>query len=650
MMFRPIQLAPIAIALASFWSAPPANAQEAEVEGEDEIVVQATRTGRRVQDEPIRVEVIGREEIEEKLLMTPGNISMLVAETGGVRVQVTSPSLGASSIRMQGMNGRYTSLLSDGLPLYGGQASSIGLLQIPPTDLGQVEIIKGAASALYGPSALGGVINLVSRRPGAEPQAELLANITSRDGQDLTGYAATPIGGDWSASIVGGLHRQSRHDLDDDGWIDIPGYRRWTARPRIFWNSEGGAKLYATVGAMGEKRRGGTLPGSSTPDGQPFPESQDTHRLDGGIIAEAPLAGIGTLHLRAAAVEQKHEHRYGSVIEDDRHGTLFGEASLGGRSDRTSWLAGLAYQRDTYRSETFPDFDYSYDTPAVLAQIEHDLLDRLTVAASGRVDFHSAYGTQFSPRLSALYKPGALTIRASLGRGFYAPTPFVEEIEAAGLSRLAPLKDLRAETVESASFDIGYVFGRFEANVALFASNLHDAVRIEEINGGTAVRLVNTDGLTRTRGAELLLRYRAGPFTVTGSYVHVDATDSDPVAGRRWAPVTPRNTAGMVAMWEKHGRGRIGIEAYYTGAQLLDDNPYRSRGRPYVELGMLGEVTLGRASLFLNAENLLNVRQTRYDPIVRPQRATDGRWTVDAWAPLDGFTLNGGVRFRFGGD
>ncbi|KAK0340445.1 hypothetical protein LTR94_030468, partial [Friedmanniomyces endolithicus] len=156
-------------------------------EAETEIVVQATRTGRRVQDEPIRVDVINREEIEEKLLMRPGNIAMLVSETPGVRVQTTSPALGAANVRIQGLKGRYTQILADGLPLYGGQTPSIGLLQIPPTDLGQVEIIKGAASALYGPSALGGVINLVSRRPASESQGELLLNATSRDGQDVTG-------------------------------------------------------------------------------------------------------------------------------------------------------------------------------------------------------------------------------------------------------------------------------------------------------------------------------------------------------------------------------------------------------------------------------------------------------------------------------
>src|SRR5688572_22130439 len=120
----------------------------------EEVVVQATRSRRRVEDEAIRVEVLNQEEIEEKLLMRPGNISMMLAETGGLRVQVTSPSLGSANIRVQGMRGRYTQLLADGLPLYGGQASSLGLLQIPPSDLGQVEVIKGAASALYGGQAL----------------------------------------------------------------------------------------------------------------------------------------------------------------------------------------------------------------------------------------------------------------------------------------------------------------------------------------------------------------------------------------------------------------------------------------------------------------------------------------------------------------
>jgi outer membrane receptor for ferrienterochelin and colicins len=97
-----------------------------------------------------------------------------------------------------------------------------------------VEVIKGAASALYGPSALGGVINLVSRRPGDSPEAEFLLNATTRNGQDATGYAAAPLGSGFSGSITGGAHRQRRQDLDDEGWADMPGFERYTVRPRLF--------------------------------------------------------------------------------------------------------------------------------------------------------------------------------------------------------------------------------------------------------------------------------------------------------------------------------------------------------------------------------------------------------------------------------
>ena len=95
----------------------------------------ATRTDKRIEDQPMRVEVLGAEEIEEKQLMTPGDIVMMLNEMGGLRVQATSPSLGAASVRVQGMRGRYTRFLSDGLPLFGADVGGLGLLQIPPTDL-----------------------------------------------------------------------------------------------------------------------------------------------------------------------------------------------------------------------------------------------------------------------------------------------------------------------------------------------------------------------------------------------------------------------------------------------------------------------------------------------------------------------------------
>jgi outer membrane receptor for ferrienterochelin and colicins len=629
---------------------PPEQAETEHTEDEGApIVVQATRSGRRVQDEPVRVEVLGREEIEEKILMRPGNIATILSETGGLRVQVTAPALGASNIRVQGMDGRFTQLLADGLPLYGGQASSLGLLQIPPTDLGQVEVIKGAASALYGPSALGGVINLVSRRPRGRTEAELLLNATTRNGQDVTGYSATPFGADWSGSVTGGFHRQSAQDLDDDGWIDMPEYDRWTVRPRLFWENAAGASVFATLGAMGEERVGGTLPGAAVPDGSPFPQGQETDRLDAGLVAQVPAEGLGTLGLRGSGMRQDHLHVYGDSVEDDRHETLFAEASLAGEAGATSWVGGLAYQVDRFDSATLPAFDYSHRAPGAFAQLEHDATAELTVAGSARLDFHSEYGTHFSPRLSLLYRPGPWTFRASGGRGFYAPTPFVEEIESAGLSRLEPLGELEAETATTASLDLGYARGPLEATVTLFGSDMANATRLDPV-APDRVRLVNIDGTTRIRGTELLLRYRRDAFVVTGSYVFLNASEPDPDgSGRRTIPLTPKHSAGLVAMWEEHDKGRIGFELYYTGEQALDDNPYRTTSKPYFEMGLLAEIAVGKARLFVNAENILGTRQTKYDPLLRPTRAPDGNWTVDVWTPTEGFVANGGVRLRFGG-
>jgi outer membrane receptor for ferrienterochelin and colicins len=641
----------LSLTVAAF--APQALAQQSSVEEQvEEVVVQSTRSGRDAQHEPIRVEVLDRDEVEEKLLMTPGNIAMLVNETPGVRTQITSPSLGGANIRMQGMKGRYTQLLSDGLPFYGGQVPAIGLLQVAPTDLGQVEIIKGAASALYGPSALGGVINLISRRPSATPQSELLVNATSRGGADFTGYNSASFSDEWGYSVTGGFDRQDRHDLNRDGWADMPGYSRWSLRPRLFWDDANGSSVYVTTGAMTESRHGGTMLGRVAPDGFAFPQSLDTKRLDEGLVAQSPIADWATFHFRSSAMSQDDRHLFGNVLERDHHQTLFGEATVESKTNGTSWLAGVAFQGDRYISASFPQFDYTNSVPALLAQVEHDLLDDLTLAASARWDDHNRYGSHFSPRLSALYRPGLWTFRASIGQGFFAPTPFVEGIDEVGLSRLTPLNGLKAETATTASLDAGYISGAFRANVTLFTSDINNAVQIDKISTGPGsgiINLFNAPSPTQTRGGEFMLRYGWDAFTVTASYVFVDASEArSSLLGRRAVPLTPKNTAGLVAMWEEQGVGRIGLESYYTGRQFLEDNPYRNSGKPYVELGLFGEAVLGKFRLFVNAENLLDVRQTKYDPLLLPQRAADGRWTVDAWAPTEGFVINGGVRVLIG--
>lgn len=660
---------------------------EAHAAAIDAVVVSATRGERRVEDVPLRVEVIDEEEIAEKVAMTPGDIAMMLNETSGLRVQSTSPSLGGANVRIQGLAGRYSLLLADGLPLYGGQAGGLGLLQIPPVDLGRVEVIKGTASALHGSSALGGVVNLLSRRPGDAAEHTALVNRTSRGGTDVVAFLGAPIARRWGYTLLAGGHRQAQRDLDADGWTDLPGYSRVVARPRFYFDDGEGRTAFLTAGFTGEERDGGTLPGRTAPDGRPFAEGLTTRRADVGGLArwlvrdDARALRGAILTLRGSAVQQRHEHAFGPVQEADRHRTWFGEAALAVPRGRVTLVGGAAIQRDAYRADDVPGFDYTFTVPGLFAQADVDPAAWLSLSTSARLDAHSEYGTIVNPRVSLLLRrpAGALagwTSRLSMGTGSSAPTPFTEATEATGLSPLLPLADLVAERAVSGSVDVGgpltTALGHVELNATAFASRIEHALQVADAAGMTAtgarrIQLVNAPAPTRTWGGELLARFvreLGEPSTegeeppslrMTGTWTYLRSTECAPDAGaacaRREVPLTPRHAAGVVAAFEQEGRSRIGIELYYTGRQVLDENPYRAASRPYVILGVLGErafeTAAGVARVFLNLENLTDARQTRHDPLLLPDRGDGGRWTTDAWTELTGFTVNGGVRLAF---
>lgn len=610
---------------------------------EEEITVTATRSDKRLQDEPVRVEILEREEIEEKMLMTPGDIVMMLNEMGGMRVQATSPSLGAASVRIQGMRGRTTRFLADGLPLFGQQVGGLGLLQIPPMDLGQVEVIKGVASALYGAGAMGGVVNLVSRRPGPEPFLEVLVNRSTQAATDGVLFATRPLSKRWSASLLGGAHFQERRDRDDDGWADIAGYERGILRPRFFWDGGAGRTVFLTAGVTAENREGGTIPGAVLPPtGAPYREALDTRRYDFGGSGQFLFADRFVLAARGAAAFQRHRHVFGEIGERDRHRTYFGEITIRGTTGRHTWVAGTALERDAYHPLDVPLFRYEHTTPAIFLQDEIRVASWLGVAASGRADFHSEYGSFFSPRLSALLRSGDWTSRVSLGQGFFAATPLTEETEAAGLTRLVIPRPLRAERGRSFLLDVTRTMGPASYTATFFASRVRHPLRVER---GDRYELTNLEDDQTNRGIELLATLRRPPLSATASYTYVRSRQVED-GERVDLALTPRHSFGIVGMWEKEDSARVGVECYYTGRQRLEFNPFRETSEPYVILGLLLEKRLGRFRLFLNLENLTDVRQTRWDSLLRPIVGADGRRTVDAWAPLDGRVFNGGLRFN----
>lgn len=660
----------------------------------DAIIISSTRGERRVEDTPLRVETIDEEEMAEKVAMAPGDIGMMLNETGGLRVQATNPSLGGANVRIQGLRGRYTLMLADGLPLYGGQTGGLGLLQIPPIDLGRVEIIKGTASALYGSSALGGVIDLISRRPTDVVERSFLVNQTSRNGSDAAFFFSGPLRGNTGATLLASANHQQRTDVDGDGWTDIPGYTRAVLRPRLFFDNHEGRTAFVTAGVTAEEREGGTLAGRVTPGGTAYAESLRTRRADIGVLSrwvdhgDGTLFGLSALHdgiltVRGSGVEQRHEHLFGLVPENDRHRTWFSEAALALPRGAVTYVVGAAFQQESYKAEQVPVFNYTFNIPSVFAQVDVDATHWLSLSTSVRTDQHSEYGTFVNPRVSVLFRSpvpetfSGWTLRLSGGTGAFAPTPLVEETEVTGLTPLRLLSALVAERATSGSIDIGgpvaMRFGAVELNATLFGSNVKRPLQITSIGETTntviaPLTLINATGPTRTWGTELLARIvhhlgdddESPAIRMTASYTMLQATECetyDPsVLQLRVSPcprqavaLSPRHSAGVVTTIEQEGKSRLGLELYYTGQQQLEHNPYRSTSTPYLIVGLMGEYAIatraGTARVFLNFENLTNVKQSNYDPLLLPGRGMGGRWTTDAWTDLAGFTMNGGVRF-----
>jgi outer membrane receptor for ferrienterochelin and colicins len=610
---------------------------------QDEVVVTSARVPSLIGDEPLRIEAVPSEEIEENLTVAPGNISTLLNELPSARIQSAAPGLGGVGLQLRGMPTRHTLVLTDGLPLLGAEPDDFGLLQTPPLDLERIELIKGAASALYGGSALGGVLNIVSKSP--EEESAVLANATSRGGRDLEAFLTQGPVHEWSGTLTAGVHDQSRQDVNGDGWADLPGFRRYSVRPRIWWNAGKDQSLFLTGGITEERREGGTMLGRVLPDGAPFAEILHTRRFDGGAVSYWKLSSGIALNGRVSVTSSALDRTFGEQRIPSTQTTIFAEESLTADTHGHQWALGVAIQHDALRVPAVSGVGYTYNVPGIFAQDEFLPAPWVKLAGAARIDSNNQYGTFLSPRLSALFRqPGTpWSLRASAGAGFAAPTPFVEEIEAAGLGALLPLKGLHAERAVTESLDGKWADHGWDVNVSVFNSEIRHPLQARAA-ADDKIELLNATGSRRVPGTEILIHYVTGPLQMIGSWSYLDATEVTPDGSRQPAPLVPRHSAELGGILESETRGRIGLEASYTGIQQLEDDPFRAQSRPYIQLNALAEIRFRGFSIFLNAINLTGTRQTHYDPLLRPTPGLGGDPITDAWAPLDGRTFNIGIR------
>jgi iron complex outermembrane receptor protein len=625
---------------------------ESNAEELDEVVVASTRGTRTFGNIPTRIEFIGGEELEEKGNMKPGDIRMLLSESTGIQTQQTSPISANASIRIQGLDGRYTQILKDGFPIYSGAASGLGLLQIPPLDLRQVEIIKGSSSTLYGGGAIAGLVNLISKTPGDERELSFHLSGTSALGLDLNGFYSQRFG-KTGVTLFASRNSNAAHDPAGVGLSAIPRFERYVANPRLFVYFSGETTLDVGVNTAFENRLGGDmhyLRGERNSDHGYF-EDNRTQRISAQTSLEHKAGERSRWALRNS---YNYFHRAMSIpgyTFDGRQNGTFSELNYVHTGETSEWVAGANLWTDFF-AETkpagMPSRNYRQATGGLFVQNTSQATSRLGLESGLRVDYAEDYGFVLLPRLSALLKiTDQLTSRIGGGFGYKTPGVFTEESERIHYRNVLPVNsELNSlERSYGANADVNYRTAvgdetSFSVNQLFFYTYLKSPLKLVTLSDGSH-QFQNINGHVDTKGAETNVKISWRDFMLFIGYTFTDAR-IDEGGGSYPNPLTSRHRLNNVLMYEVEESWKIGLEAYYYSPQKLTDG---TNGKAYWICGAMIEKIWERFSVYANFENFTDTRQTRFGNIYNGSIANPV--FKDIYAPLDGFVASIGVKWRF---
>jgi outer membrane receptor for ferrienterochelin and colicins len=613
-----------------------------------EVTVTSTRTGREIDDVPTRVEVIDEEEVDEKTNMRPANVSMVLNESTGIKVQQTSATSNTQSVRIQGLDGRYTQILKDGFSAFGGFSGSISLLDILPLDLKQVEIIKGPSATFYGGGAIAGVINFISKEPEDKPVTAMIFNQTTALGTDLALFNSRKFER-FGYTFLGSFNYQKEYDVDDDDFTELARTNSFNLSPRLFFSFSDKTRLVIGNSTSYQDRKGGDVfvIREHSDDFHQYFEHNNSFRnittlqfekefVDGTRFVAKQSLAFFTRKIEIPNYLFKG-HQFDSYTDISYFRTVNNHALV----------FGFNAVHDQFReSRSLLPRDETRTTFGAYAQDSFNLTDRLSIEAGFRLDHLKDYGTFPLPRVSALYRfTNNLSSRLSLGRGYKAPSIFTEEAETLLFRNVLPIgSSLNAERSQGGTLDINYrkAIGEkfsYALNQMLFCTEIKDPLLLLE-RDGEVFQFVNAMQPVRSCGFETNVRLSYDIVKLFAGYTFTDAK-AKYLPGNQTLPLTPKSRINSALLFEREARFKTGIEAYYTSSQFLTN---RFRTKPYWVLGIFGEKMFGKYSLFINAENITDTRQGRFSEVVFPphQMPTFG----EIYAPTEGRVINGGLKIR----
>ncbi len=412
-------------------------AQEADVTEMDDMVITGTRTEKSLSEVPVRTQVVNRDDITSIAAQT---LADAVGFTAGVRIENNCQNCGFSQLRLLGLEGKYTQILQDGLPRLSSVAAVYGVEQIPARMIEQIEIVKGGGSALYGPGAVAGVVNVISREP-TESGVSIFGTVEDVDGTRGASFSAASDhvseDGRTRTTVMGQVDDRGAYDRDGDGFSDVVERSLSSVGTRIRSYMGDNADLTVEYSYINEDRRGGDQ--LDLPEFQvELAEATDTTTNSGSIVWSQALSDEFDYTVALGIVHLERDSYYGGGMDPNAYG--FTESPLYTADAQLNHYLGdhtVSWGGQLVREEledVNPGYnrvlDETYDNAGVFVQDDWAVSEELSLVLGGRIDTHSEIDDPiFSPRVALRYTASeAFTVRASISEGFRAPQVFDEDL------------------------------------------------------------------------------------------------------------------------------------------------------------------------------------------------------------------------------
>jgi outer membrane receptor for ferrienterochelin and colicins len=626
-----------------------------ETEELEEVRVQSTRTTRTIRNTPTRIETIDAEELEEKSNMKPANVSMVLHESTGLQVQQTSATSGNASIRVQGLDGRYTQLLKDGYPNFGNFASGLSILEIPPLDLKQVEVIKGPASTLFGGGAIAGVVNFISKTPKEKAEFNFIINQSNIGQSNIGGYASQRKG-KFGYAILGLFNLQKSYDVDNDDFSEIPKSNNFTINPRIFYYPNP-----TTTFMLGNSFTKGIMKGGdmnviagNADNFHKYFEQNQTIRNTTTFEFDKKFTVNNSFKLKQSWSFFDRNINIPNYEFAGFNTNIFTDASYLWTTKKQTIITGLNFQYDDFKQQNISTLDAKSNTIGAYIQQTWDISDDIKLENGLRVDNVNYSNPNFSksqvfvlPKISALFKFNAKwSSRIGGGLGYKIPTIFTEQTETNQYQNVFALNNVEAEKSFGGTSDVNFKTNFsddfvFSINQMFFATQINKPLILQ--NSGINTFFINADKPVISKGFETNVKFifkEDLKFFV--GYTFTDAK-AKYLTTNQFLPLLPKNKLNMALIFEKENNFKLGLEGFFTDKQFL----YNGTKTPtFWEFGFMAEKTLWKNySFFINFENFTDTRQSNYKPVVSGSHSNP--IFDDIWTHTEGATINGGIKLKF---